>query len=52
MLPREAGFAIMLQETGITTRAQQMHVASALQGKGYTPFISSQPPPPREGGAS
>ena len=30
MLPREGGFAIMLQETGI-----------AIREKGYTPFLSS-----------
>ena len=41
MLPREGGFAIMLQETGIATRAQEMHVATALRDKGYTPFFSS-----------
>ena len=40
MLPQEGGFAIMLQETGITTGAQQMHVAAALRDKGYTPFFS------------
>ena len=43
MLPREGGFAIMLQETGIATRAQEMHVAAALRDKGYTPFFSSWP---------
>ena len=32
---------IMLQETGIATRAQEMHVAAALRDKGYTPFFSS-----------
>ena len=42
MLPLEGGFAIMLQETGIATRAQQMNVATALQEKGYTPFCSSR----------
>ena len=42
MLPREGGFAIMLQETGIATRAQEMHVDAALRDKGYTPFFSSQ----------
>ena len=42
MLPREGGFAIMLQETGIATRAQEMHVAAALRDKGYTPFFSSR----------
>ena len=42
MLPREGGFAIMLQETGIATRAQKMHLAAALRDKGYTPFFSSQ----------
>ena len=42
MLPREGGFAIMLQETGIATRAQEMHVAAALRDKGYTHFFSSQ----------
>ena len=57
MLPREGGFAIMLQETGIATRAQEMHVAAAPRDKGYTPFFSSWlaetgPPPPREGEAS
>ena len=29
----------MLQETGIATRAQEMHVAAALRDKGYTPFF-------------
>ena len=42
MLPQEGGFAIMLQETGIATRAQEMLVAAALQDKGYTPFFSSR----------
>ena len=42
MLPREGGFAIMLQETRIATRAQEMHVAAALRDKGYTPFPSSR----------
>ena len=42
MLPQEGGFAIMLQETAITTQAQEMHVAAALQDKGYTPFFSSR----------
>ena len=42
MLPQEGGFAIMLQETGIATRAQEMHVAEALRDKGYTPFFSSR----------
>ena len=42
MLPQEGGFAIMLQETGIATRAQGMHVAAALRDKGYTPFFSSR----------
>ena len=42
MLPREGGFVIMLQETGIATRAQEMHLAAALQNKGHTPFFSSQ----------
>ena len=42
MLPREGGFAIMLQETGIATRAQDMHVAAALPDKGYNRFIISQ----------
>ena len=42
-LPREGGFAIMLQETGIATQAQEMHVAAALGDKGYTPFFSSRP---------
>ena len=41
MLPQEGGFAIMLQETGIATRAQEMHVAAALRDKGYTAFFSS-----------
>ena len=41
MLPEEGGFAIMLQETGIATRAQEMHVAATLRDKGYTPFFSS-----------
>ena len=42
MLPQEGGFAIMVQETGIATRAQEMHVAAALRDKGYTPFFSSR----------
>ena len=42
MLPQEGGFAIMLQETGITTGAQEMHVAVALRDKGYTAFFSSR----------
>ena len=42
MLPQEGGFAIMLQETGIATRAQEMHVAAAFRDKGYTPFFSSR----------
>ena len=42
MLPQEGGFAIMLQGTGITNRAQEMHVAAALRDKGYTPFFSSR----------
>ena len=42
MLPQEGGFAIMLQETGIATRAQEMHVAAALRDKGYTAFFSSR----------
>ena len=33
MLPQEGGFA---------TRAQEMHVAAALQDKGYTAFFSSR----------
>ena len=41
MLPREGGFAIVLQETGIATGAHEMHVVSALRDKGYTPFFSS-----------
>ena len=32
----------MLQETGMATRAQEMHVAAALRDKGYTPFFSSR----------
>ena len=32
----------MLQETGITTRAQEMRVASALQDKRYIPLFSSR----------
>ena len=39
MLPWEGSFAIMLEETGIATRAQEMHVAAALQDKGYTRFL-------------
>ena len=42
MLPQEGGFAIMLQETGIATRAQEMHVAGALRDKGYTAYFSSR----------
>ena len=41
MLPQEGDFAIILQETGIATRAQEMHVAAALWDKGYNPFFSS-----------
>ena len=32
----------MLQETGIATRTQELHVAAALRDKGYTPFTSSR----------
>ena len=32
----------MLQETGIATRAHEMHVAAALQDGGYTPLFSSR----------
>ena len=42
MLPREGGFAIMLQETGIATRAQEMHVAAVHRDKGWTPAFSSR----------
>ena len=42
MLPREGGFAIMLQDTGIPTQTQEMHVAAALRDKGYIPFFSSR----------
>ena len=42
MLPRVGGFAIMLQETGIATGAQEMHVAAALRDKVYMPFFSSR----------
>ena len=42
MLPQERGFAIMLQETGIATRAQGIHVAAALRDEGYNPFFSSR----------
>ena len=42
MLPQEGGFAIMLKETGIATRAQDMHMAAALRDKEYTPFFSSR----------
>ena len=42
MLPQEGGFAIMLQETGIATRAQEMQVVAALADKGYTAFFSSR----------
>ena len=42
MLPREGGFAIMFQETGIAVRAQEMHLAAALRDKGDTPFFSSR----------
>ena len=41
MLPR-GGFAIMLQEKGIASRAQEMHVAAVIRNKEYTPFFSSQ----------
>ena len=42
MLPQEGGFAIMLQETRIATRAQEIHVAPALRDKGYSAFFSSR----------
>ena len=42
MLPQEGGFAVMLQETGNATRAEEMHVVTALWDKGYTPFFSSR----------
>ena len=42
MLPQEGGFAIMLQETGIASGAQEMHVAATLRDKGYTAFFSSR----------
>ena len=42
MLPQEGGFAIMFQETGVASRAQEMHVAAALWDKGYNPFFSSR----------
>ena len=42
MLPQEWGFAIMLQETGMATRAQEMHVDAAIRDKGYTTFFSSR----------
>ena len=42
MLPPEGGFAIMLRETGMATRAQEKHVAAALRDKGYTPFSRSR----------
>ena len=32
----------MLEETGIATRAQEMHAAAALRDKGYAPFFSSR----------
>ena len=32
----------MLQETGIATRAQEMHLAAALRDMGYTCFFSSR----------
>ena len=42
MLFQEGCFAIMLQETGITTRVQEMDVAAVLRDKGYTPIFSSR----------
>ena len=42
MLPQEGGFAIMLEEIGIATRAQEMYVAAALRDKGYTAYFSSR----------
>ena len=42
MLTREGGFAIMLQETGIASLAQEMPVAAAVRDKGYTQFFSSR----------
>ena len=42
MSPRQGGFAIMLQKTGIATRAQEMHLAAALRDKGYIPFFSTR----------
>ena len=41
MLLQEGSFAIMLQETAIATRAQEMHVAAALRDKGYTGSTST-----------
>ena len=42
MLAREGGFAIMLQETEIASRSQEMHWAAALQDRGYIAFFSSR----------
>ena len=42
MLPQDGGLAILLQETGIANRAQEMHEAAALRDKGYTLFSSSR----------
>ena len=41
MLTREGNIAVMPQETGITSRAQEMHQAAALRDKGCIPFFSS-----------
>ena len=41
MLTQEGGFAIIRQETGMATWAQEMQVTAALRDMGYTPFFSS-----------
>ena len=42
MLPQEGGVAIILKETGIATRGQEMHLDAALRDNGYSPFFASR----------
>ena len=36
------GFSLCVQETGISTRAQELLLACGLRAKGYIPFFSSR----------
>ena len=42
MLPLDGDFAVMLQETGIAIRAQEMNAATAPRDKVYIPFLSER----------